>query len=96
MDVELHIARVQQRWRFSEDELAAGERLSVQQLAYDFARLPAFEDARSDEIAEAVLAFLGSAGPSAAGGGIEPMADGDGVLVAEPNAQQGLDRSELS
>ena len=92
MDVELHLARVQQRWRLADDELDEGERLIAAQLAYDFSKLPAFGDADPEQIAEATINFLDGRMPSPLGGAIEPVADDDGVLV-EPAV---LERSELS
>src|SRR5207342_1160779 len=40
MDMDLHLARVQQRWRFADDELALGEDLLVEMLAHDLSALP--------------------------------------------------------
>ena len=40
MDMDLHLARVQQRWRYADDELAPGQKLSVEALAHDVALLP--------------------------------------------------------
>src|SRR5205085_2762880 len=34
MDMDLHLARVQQRWRYADDELAPGESLGIESLAY--------------------------------------------------------------
>ena len=36
----LHLARVQQRWRYLPDEIAAGETLDVEKLAHDFTACP--------------------------------------------------------
>jgi type IV secretion system protein VirD4 len=35
MDMDLHLARVQQRWRYADDELPAGQTLSLEALAHD-------------------------------------------------------------
>lgn len=83
MAVELHLATVHQRWRLADDELAPGEDLRIEHMAYDLNRLPAFEDASPEQIAATVLDFLGGPGPALTGGAIEPVADEDGVLVAE-------------
>jgi type IV secretion system protein VirD4 len=91
IDVEMHLARVQQRWRYADDELAPGERLDLAALAHDFGGLPERFDAPADELAETLLNFFGEAGPGPrgandAGGSIEPAADGDGVLIANAPA----------
>ena len=85
MDMDLHLARVQHRWRYANEELASGERLSVESLAYDLSRLPELVGAPPDQIAESVLVFLCGERPGSAdvGGSIEPVADEDGVLSGE-------------
>ena len=40
MNMDLHFARVQQRWRYADDELPAGEAFDVALLAHDFSGLP--------------------------------------------------------
>jgi type IV secretion system protein VirD4 len=94
MDMDRHLARVQQRWRFADDELAAGERIRIEDLAYDLSRLPEFVNAAPDQVAEGVLNFLGPTGPTGQGadrstdlgGAIEAVADEDGVLQSEDAA----------
>jgi type IV secretion system protein VirD4 len=88
IDMDLHLARVQQRWRFASDELAPGDGLSVEALAHDLALLPDRFDAAPDKIADDLLNFfgqVGSKGGSAgdAGGSIEVVADEDGVLMSD-------------
>jgi hypothetical protein len=39
MDMDLHLARVQQRWRYADDELPAGQTLNLEALAHDTRRL---------------------------------------------------------
>ena len=95
MDVELHLARVQQRWRYADDELAPGQTLRVEMLAHDFSHLPDLIHAAPGDAADALLDPLtpqdGTTSvtespdtPSPhriAGGWIEPAADDDGVLI---------------
>ena len=85
MDMDLHLARVQQRWRYADEELASGEHLCVESLAYDLSRLPELVGAPPDQIAESVLDFLcgDQTGTADVGGSIEPVADDDGVLSSE-------------
>ncbi|MGM9484894.1 type IV secretory system conjugative DNA transfer family protein [Roseateles sp. NT4] len=85
MDVELHLARVQQRWRFADDELAPGEGIDINALAHDLGQLPDRLDGNPDRMAEILLDFFGADGasPSAIGGAIEAIPDDDGVLIAE-------------
>ena len=84
MDMDLHLAVVQQRWRHADEELAPGDSIEVRSLAYDLGRLGPL-DGTVDEIAEAVVAFLADdgAGASAAGGTVEVIPDEDGVLLSE-------------
>jgi type IV secretion system protein VirD4 len=88
MDMDLHLARVQQRWRYADDELAPGEGLNLDVLAHDFSSAPDGLEGPPEQAANTLLDFF-SQRPSdngvAAdmGGSIEPVADDDGVLVAE-------------
>lgn len=85
MDMDLHLARVQGRWRYADEDLAPGERLCVDQLAYDMSRLPDLSDKPPEEVAEAVLQFLcEEATTNAVGGAIESLPDEDGVLIDDP------------
>ncbi len=85
MDVDLHLARVQQRWRYADDELAPGESLDVEQLAHDLSRLSDLADKTPEEITAAVFElFDPRSGHGGNGGAIEAAADEDGVLLAEP------------
>ncbi len=88
MDVDLHLARVQQRWREA-DELAPGETLSLEALAHDIGLLPEEFEGPADQVAEELLDFFSrsGSGPST-GGSIEPVADEDGVLVVEDVAAE--------
>ncbi|MFM9914555.1 MAG: type IV secretory system conjugative DNA transfer family protein [Rhizobacter sp.] len=88
MGMGLHLARVQQRWRFADDELAPGETLSVEALAYDMGALPDRFEGTPDEITEILFGFFEGKGSSGAGqadpgGSIEPASDDDGVLMSD-------------
>jgi type IV secretion system protein VirD4 len=85
MDMDLHLARVQQRWRYANDELAAGESLNLDLLAYDVTLLPDSYEGPPDQVADGLLDFLGNARPAAdrVGGSIEPASDDEGVLIAD-------------
>ena len=87
MDVELHLARVQQRWRYADDELEPGQTLTIDQLAHDFSTLPDHLTVTADELAESALDRMCPDATSTAspGGSIEPAADEDGVLI-EPTS----------
>jgi len=95
MDVDLHLARLQERWRYADDDLAPGEALDIEKLAYDLAQLPELVDRSPEEVAETVLDFLAGARPGqcAIGGAIEPASDEHGVLIAEPSV---IERAELT
>jgi type IV secretion system protein VirD4 len=97
MDMDLHLARVQQRWRYASDELAPGETLNVDALAHDITLLPDSYEGSPDEAAEHLLGFFSSERPAVGGGGggggdcgnsggtIVSVADNDGVLMAHPS-----------
>jgi len=95
MDMDLHLARVQQRWRYADDELAPGASLSIEALAYDLSQLPDLADMPPERIADTVIAFVDGGPPAHArtGGAIEAAADADGVLIAD---QATVNRAELT
>ena len=81
MDMDLHLARVQQRWRAVE-EIPADQALRIEALAHDLSQLPESFDGTPAQTAEMLLAFFAGS-EAAAGGHLEPLPDDDGVL-AEP------------
>jgi type IV secretion system protein VirD4 len=96
MDMDLHQARVQERWRLADDELAPGESLDVEQLVCDLSQLPELADKSADEIADAVLAlFDAGADHSGQGGAIEVVADEDGVLLTDEDGLQLSDEGDV-
>ncbi len=88
MDMDLHLARVQQRWRYADDELPAGQTLNLEALAHDARLLPDSFEGPPDRVADELLAFFdhGAPGIPGIGGSIEAVADEDGVLLAESDA----------
>ena len=74
MDMDLHLARVQQRWRYADDELAPGESLKVEALAHDFNLPPDTFEGPPDKVADVMFGFFG-AEQSGAGGVVEAVAD---------------------
>jgi type IV secretion system protein VirD4 len=103
MNMDLHLARVQERWRYADDELAPSDSLDYEQLAYDMSRLPELADGEPGQLAESVLDFMVGPRPGGAaiGGVIEAAANEDGVLlsdqdgapIAEPSA---IERADLT
>ncbi|ABM94639.1 type IV secretory system conjugative DNA transfer family protein [Methylibium petroleiphilum] len=85
MNMDLHLARVQERWRYVDDELGPGDGLDYEQLAYDMSRLPALADGEPGQVAEGILDFMVGPRPGGAsnGGAIEAVADEDDVLLSE-------------
>lgn len=85
MNMDLHLARVQERWRYADDELGPGDGLDYEQLAYDMSRLPSLADGEPGRVAEGILDFMVGPRPGGAstGGAIEAVADEDGVLLSE-------------
>ncbi len=90
LKLELHLARIQQRWRYLDDELAPHVRLDTDTLAYDWSELPTTLGDSPELIAQALIRFLDDDGPDVAdsGGSVEPMPDEDGVLLAGPEGSQ--------
>lgn len=84
MDMDLHMARVQQRWRYADDDLLPGEALSLEALAHDITLLPDEFEGPPDKTADDLLDFFsqGQPGLPGIGGSIEPVADDDGVLMS--------------
>ncbi|MFT3955763.1 MAG: type IV secretory system conjugative DNA transfer family protein [Piscinibacter sp.] len=89
MNMDLHLARVQERWRFADDELAPGEGLDIEQLAHDMSRLPDLAGKSAEEITDVVFAVFEAR--SRHGGAIEAVADDDGVLISEPSVVERAD-----
>lgn len=89
MDMELYFARIQQRWRHADDELAPGEDLKYDQLAYDMSKLPEDFEAPADKIAAGLKDFLaGEPAPAAdAGGSIEPSNEDGSTQPDQPERQ---------
>ncbi len=89
MNMDLHLARVQERWRYADDELAPGEVLDIEQLAHDMSRLPDLAGKSAGEITDVVFAVFEAR--SKHGGAIEAVADDDGVLITEPSVVERAD-----
>ncbi|NCT81652.1 MAG: type IV secretory system conjugative DNA transfer family protein [Comamonadaceae bacterium] len=86
MNMDLHLAKVQQRWRYA-DDLAPDEGIEIEALAYDLSQLPERLDGPSEQLAETLLNFFTASTPSI-GGEIEPVADDDGVLIAQTESDR--------
>ena len=87
MNMDLHFARVQQRWRYADDELPAGEAFDIEQLAQDFSDLPVPESTSTEaDIKACVDSFFSKTALTATGaltgGTIEA------VTVGSDNAEQ--------
>ena len=81
MDMDLHLARVQQRWRYANDLLAPGEDLRIEALAHHTSLLPEVFEGPPGQIADVLLDFFGQGQPGQGGGALEAAADDDGVLM---------------
>ena len=86
MDVDLHLARTQQRWRYADEELPPGESLRAEQIVYDQSKLPRMDKGEPKESANTMIGFLDNLPltQDEAGGVIEAAPDDDGVLAAKP------------
>jgi type IV secretion system protein VirD4 len=89
MNVDLHLARVQERWHYADDDLGPDDIVDYEQLAYDMSRLPDLVDGDPGQVAEGVLDFFVGPRPGDAvvGGAIEAAADEDGVLLGDDGVQ---------
>ena len=81
IDMDLHFAKVQQRWRYADDELPVGATFDIAQLAQDFSDLPVPGALATEaDITACVDGFFQktSSSPSAApaGGVVEPVSVG--------------------
>ena len=78
IDMDLHVAKAQQRWRYAPDVLSEGDSLDVERLADDFSGLPEINEASdapaADAFADAFLAVVCVRAQSDEGGSIEPDA----------------------
>jgi type IV secretion system protein VirD4 len=96
MDMDLHFAKVQQRWRHAEDDLAPDEELDVGALAHDFTALSdGFERKPPAEVADTLLGFFTQSlapDPRDAGGLIEAEFDDDG----EPQPGEATNASTMT
>lgn len=81
MDMDLHLAKVQQRWRFANDALQPGEDLRIEALAHDVNLLPDQWEGPPADTAEVLLNFFSdgikAASTSKAEGGSIESADED-------------------
>lgn len=76
MDMDLHLAQVQQRWRYAPDELPPGETLRLEVLAHDIPLQPDDLEGSPEKIADTVMDFFDQSLPAHGGGGaIEPVDD---------------------
>lgn len=87
MNMDLHLAKAQQRWRYADDELAPGEGIDVATLAHDMTQLPEQLVGTTDHLAGTLVDFF-APDLTDVGGEIEPVADGDGVLMEPPTEVQ--------
>ncbi|HEY1129968.1 MAG TPA: type IV secretory system conjugative DNA transfer family protein [Roseateles sp.] len=94
MDMALHLARVQERWRYLEGELPPGQHLDVDTLAHDLSQVPDDLEGDPARLAETLMALFAEAPqPAQEGGTVEPLADDDGVLLDEPHRPRSGDGS---
>ena len=104
LPLDLHLARLQQRWRFADDELPEGSTLTADQLLQDLGADLAFDGPESDFNMEAVLTEFFSRTLTEDGGaaGEDNTASDDGPATrceidedtGEITALPGTDRTE--
>lgn len=86
MDMDAHLARVEHRWRWVDDDVAVDTTFTIERLADDFATLPPIESEADDAQVDAwVCAFLDRtkvrSEANASGSHIEP---GEAAVAEEP------------
>jgi type IV secretion system protein VirD4 len=80
MNMELHLARVQERWRYANDELPVDEGLDADALAHDLSRLPDLTGKSAEEIVAAIFELLDAdVTHCIRGGAIEAVHDEEGI-----------------
>jgi len=88
MDMNLHFARVQQRWTAAPDEIAVDQTLRLEQLAMDVSDLPDFAGAATAvDVKAAIDQFFDAtrvSGDGGSGGAIEPGPADDGAPEFAP------------
>jgi type IV secretion system protein VirD4 len=89
MDMDLHFARVQQRWHEVEGELPAGKSLNLEALAHDLTALPDLNAGPVENLAETLLNFFAPS-PAPGGGALDALPDDEGVL-ADASAPAGCE-----
>ncbi len=78
MNMDLHLAKVQQRWRYADDELPPGEAVCLDVLAHDIQLEPDDLEGAPDKAADVVLNFFDQSLAALGGGGsIEPANEAD-------------------
>ncbi|ACB33134.1 TRAG family protein [Leptothrix cholodnii SP-6] len=89
LDMDLHLARVQQRWRLVEGDLAPDETVSIERLAHDINQLPDhFTELSAQQMADACLDFFSEKEAQPSGGTVEAAADEEGVLISNDVARE--------
>jgi type IV secretion system protein VirD4 len=79
MDVDLHLAKVQQRWRYADEDWTLDQPFPVQALAH--AMVPTSLNGTAEQMAETLLNCISD--DATRGGSIEPAVDEDGMLMVE-------------
>jgi type IV secretion system protein VirD4 len=96
MDIELHLAKVQQRWRYLTLDLPADEGLNVEPLAHEMPELPNTWEGTPSQAAAVMLDFFSPRSRPSAGGAVEPAPDEDGVLLTGNAAESGMSQAAVA
>ncbi len=94
MDMDLHLAKAQQRWRVAEDELPPEKgKLHIEELAHDTTVLKDKLEGSAAEAAQTCIDFFCQfSPPDAEGGAIEPATEEDGE--PDPSPREGSPEQE--
>jgi type IV secretion system protein VirD4 len=92
LDMDLHFAKAQQRWRYADDDLESDQALDVERLAHDVSGIPQLDGLPSpDVVKNAIDQFLEMTRVAAAdvptGGAIEPL------LAPTPAQEPSIERN---
>jgi type IV secretion system protein VirD4 len=78
MDMSLYLTKVQQRWRYADDDLAPGETVCLDVLAHDIQLEPDALEGAPEKAADTVLdLFFAPRTAGTGGGSIEPADETD-------------------